>query len=93
MLSQAHGHHAPGEVLHPLLVGQLILGFAVEPPYLRRQRVLLLHLLGALELARGSVILPGGEDAVAQQLLARTRLPRGIQLGLSRSAGVGKGGS
>ena len=88
-LSQIHGHHAPGEVLHPLLVGQLLLGLGVQPPYLGRQRVLLLHLIRTVELLAGGIILPGRKDAVAQQLLARTVLPLEIQLDRSGCAGVG----
>ena len=66
---QIHGHHPPGEVLHALMVGQLGLRLAIQLPYLRRERVLLLHLIGMIETGAGGVVSPVGEKGFAQQVL------------------------
>lgn len=49
-LAQVEGHHPPGQVLHALLVRELLLGLAEELPDLGGQGILALHLLDA---ARG----------------------------------------
>lgn len=46
-LAQFEGHHPPGQVLHALLVRQLLLGLAEELPDLGGQGILALHLLDA----------------------------------------------
>ena len=42
---QIHRHHSPRQVFHAFLVWQLSLRFAVQLPYLRRQRIFLLHFI------------------------------------------------
>ena len=66
---QVHGHHAPREVLHPFLVGQVRLRPLVELPYLREQGILLVHLLGILRL-RGAadIVSPDGKDGLTKEL-------------------------
>ena len=73
LFPQLHGHHAPGQILHALLVGQLALGLAVEAPYRGRERVSLLHFLGVIEFL-GDVALPIGEIGVLQKLVAHSRV-------------------
>ena len=78
---QIHGHHAPGQVFHALLVGELSFGFAVEFPYLDGQRVFLLHLIWIVEVGVGGVISPIREDGLTEQVFVGLRiLGRGIQL-------------
>lgn len=47
-LAQVHVHHTPCQVLHAFLIWHLLFHLIKEPPYLCRQRILLLQLLGAL---------------------------------------------
>ena len=65
-------HHAPGEILHPLLVGQLPPRLAEELPDLSRQGILLLHLLGALAgVSTGHAVVEGWEEGGAEHALSR----------------------
>lgn len=78
---QVHGHHSPCQVLHPLLIGQLGFGFAVELPYLRAQRILLLHVIWIAEIGAGGVVVPVRKECLTQQVLAILLiLRRDIQL-------------
>ena len=67
---QTHCHHSPSQILHALLIWQLRLRLAVELPYLRRQRVLLLHLFGRFEVSTGSVVPPIREERLTKEFLA-----------------------
>lgn len=62
---QTHGHHAPGEVFHALLVGQLGLGPGIQPPDLSGQRVFFLHLIGAV--GCGMAMTPFRKERVPEQ--------------------------
>lgn len=61
---ETHGHHSPGEVLHPLLVGQLGLGAGIEAPDLGGQGILPLQLIGTF-----SGIPPLGKEGVTEQVI------------------------
>lgn len=56
LLSQTDSHHAPCDVLHAFLVGQVLLCLRKEAPDLCRQRVFLGHLLWAGAHTRQPVI-------------------------------------
>jgi hypothetical protein len=70
----AHGHHSPGQVLHALRIRELRSRLGVEPPYLRCERVVLLHFLWALHTGRARIILEAGEDGVLEHALASSRV-------------------
>ena len=67
---QIHGHHPPGQILHPLLVRQRLLGPAVESPYLHGKGIFLAHLVEVVEIVAGGIIFPGREDGFAKESLA-----------------------
>lgn len=48
LLAHSEGHHAPGQILHAMLVGKLHLGAGEEFPNLSSEGIFLLHLLDAL---------------------------------------------
>lgn len=68
LLAHAEGHHAPCEVFHALLVGELLLGLCKELPDLGGERVFGLHLVEAG--AGGSVaVAEGREEGGAEQVV------------------------
>lgn len=90
--SQIHGHETPREVLETLRVGYLRLLLVIELPHLRAQRVLALHLLRAVHVGGGGIVLPVVEDGLAQEAFPRGSFHgRQIQLAVEGAEGAGGG--
>lgn len=70
-LAQVEGHHAPRQVLHSLLVRQLLLRLAEELPDLGGQRIVALHLLEAARRAGGSGLERREQGGVEDAVLGR----------------------
>ena len=88
---QIHGHHPPRQIFHPLLIGQLRFGLAVELPYLVAKGVILPHLR---KVGVSDIVLPVGKDGLAKDLLASlVVLWCQIQVGLRIVEGGGDVGS
>lgn len=68
--AHVHGHHAPGQVLHALCIGQLRLCARVQLPDLGAEGVVLLHLLGRVCAGAGGVVAKGREDGVVEHAAA-----------------------
>lgn len=66
---EVHGHHSPRQIFHPLLVGQFLLGLAVQFPHLRRQWVFLLHFIGGGQIGAGGIVLPSSKEGFGQELV------------------------
>jgi hypothetical protein len=55
-------HHPPCEIRHALTVWKLHLRVRIQLPHLRRQRVVLLHLLERAQVGAVGIVLEGGEE-------------------------------
>lgn len=73
------------------MVWQLRLGLAIKLPYLRSKWVVLSHFIGVAKVGAGGVVLPIGEEALAEKVFSSLLVSwRDVQF--VSSGGVGRGG-
>jgi hypothetical protein len=72
--AHVHGHHAPGQILHALSIGELRLCARVELPDLRAERVVLLQLLWRFRAGGARIVAECWEYGVVEHAPLRGRV-------------------